>query len=192
MLQHLMRPIARALAAVGVTANQVTGTALLGSITTGLLLATVAPARPTLWLLMPLWMLLRMALNALDGLLAREHGHRSALGAYANELADGISDAAVLLPLATLPGFHAEAVVAITLLAGWTELGGVLGPTIGASRRFDGPMGKADRALVLGLIGVWTALVGPLPAVAWLEGAWVLLLVVTLLRRIRAGLAEAR
>lgn len=47
-----------------------------------------APSQPLLYLLLPLWMLLRMALNAVDGMLAREFGQQSRLGAYLNELCD--------------------------------------------------------------------------------------------------------
>ena len=38
------------------------------------------------------------------------------------------------------------------------------GPTVGASRRYDGPLGKSDRAFVFGALGLWVALGGPLPA----------------------------
>jgi hypothetical protein len=54
------------------------------------------------------------------------------------------------LPLLLLPGVSAAAVVALVLLALLSEFCGVLGVQIGASRRYDGPMGKSDRALLLG------------------------------------------
>ena len=36
-----------------------------------------------------------MAFNAIDGMLAREFGQKSRLGAYLNELTDVVSDAAL-------------------------------------------------------------------------------------------------
>ena len=45
-------------------------------------------------------MFLRMAFNAIDGMLAREFGQQSALGAFLNELTDVVSDAALYLPFA--------------------------------------------------------------------------------------------
>ena len=60
----------------------------------------LAPERRSLFVLIPLWMLLRMALNAIDGMLAREFGQKSPLGAYLNELTDVFSDAALYLPFA--------------------------------------------------------------------------------------------
>jgi CDP-diacylglycerol--glycerol-3-phosphate 3-phosphatidyltransferase len=41
-----------------------------------------------------------MALNAIDGMLAREHGQASRLGAVLNELGDVVADAGLYLPLA--------------------------------------------------------------------------------------------
>ena len=57
-------------------------------------------------LLVPLVLFKRMALNAIDGMLAREHGMKSALGGFLNELADVISDAAIYLPFACCPAWR--------------------------------------------------------------------------------------
>jgi phosphatidylglycerophosphate synthase len=85
-----------------------------------------APARPRLLLAVPIVLLVRMALNAVDGMLAREHGQASTLGAVLNELGDVVSDAALYLPLALLPGMAGNAVVAVVVLAGLTEMAGVV------------------------------------------------------------------
>ena len=53
---------------------------------------------------LPPVLLARMALNAVDGMLAREHAMQSALGAILNELGDVLSDTALYLPLAAAPG----------------------------------------------------------------------------------------
>ena len=92
--QALLRPLVRVLYAAGVTANQVTVFACLVSITVGALLCW--QAERTLWfLLLPVWLFLRMALNAIDSMLAREFDQRSNLGAFLNELTDVIADAAL-------------------------------------------------------------------------------------------------
>ena len=67
-----------------------------------------------------------MALNAIDGMLAREHGQQSRLGALLNELGDVVSDAALYLPLAVVSGFDPRLVATIVVLAGLSELTGVL------------------------------------------------------------------
>src|SRR5689334_22253802 len=96
--QTLLRPLVRTLAAHGVTANQVTVAAAVLSIAAALVLAALAGSRPSL-VLMPLVLFLRMALNAIDGMLAREHGQKSRLGAVLNEAGDVVSDAALYLAL---------------------------------------------------------------------------------------------
>lgn len=189
--QALLRPTVQRLHARGVTANQVTLAAAGVSVLLGALVAAFAGY---LWLfaLIPLWMLLRMALNAIDGMLAREFGQQSTLGAYLNELCDLIADSALYLPFAVLPEVSALWVVLVTLLALLVEYAGAMGPLVGASRRYDGPMGKSDRALVFGVLGAGVA-TGLLP-IDWLDTLFMLiaaLLVWTLANRVRQGIAEA-
>ena len=151
--QKLLRPICAALAKVGVTANQVTVIALILSLVVGALFALNPNAR---WaaLSIPIWLFLRMALNAIDGMLAREHHMQSELGGILNELSDVIADAALYLPFALVPGISPMLVVAVVILSILTEMTGVVSVQIGASRRYDGPMGKSDRAFVFGLLAL--------------------------------------
>ncbi|MGI9628253.1 MAG: CDP-alcohol phosphatidyltransferase family protein, partial [Longimicrobiales bacterium] len=104
-------------------------------------------------LLLPAALLLRMALNALDGMMARQLDMQSMSGAFLNELGDVLSDAALYLPLAFVPGVSSTLIVIIVLLAALSEMTGVLAAQQGASRRYDGPMGKSDRAFVFGALG---------------------------------------
>lgn len=190
--QALLRPTVQRLHERGVTANQVTVAAALVSVLLGLLLATRHhPA--WLFILLPVWMLLRMALNAMDGMLAREFGQQSTLGAYLNELCDVIADAALYLPFAMLPGVSPVLVVLVVLSATFSEYAGVMGPLAGASRRYDGPMGKSDRAFAFGVLGTGVAF-GLLNG-AWINGLLLVILVLslyTLYNRVRQGLAETR
>ena len=134
-----------------------------------------------------------MALNAIDGMLAREHEQKSTLGAYLNELTDVISDAALYLPFAFVAPFGALGVGAVIWLAAVSEMAGAIGPMVGASRRYEGPMGKSDRAFVFGALGLWLGLAGGLPGwLNWLMPAMALLIVLNIINRVRAGLAEIR
>lgn len=188
--QALLRPAVGALNAAGVTANQVTLAACAISVALGLGLYAAGAPRDAL-LLIPAWMALRMAFNAVDGLLAREHGQASKLGALLNELTDVLSDAALFLPLALLSPLQPLWVGAFIVLAAVSEFAGALGPTIGASRRYDGPMGKSDRAAAVGAVALWAALM-PLPAAAALVmPALTLLTAWTVINRMRRALAEA-
>ena len=195
--QALLRPFVRRLHALGITANQVTLAACAISITLGVWLYAAAPgprAASNAWfLLVPLWMFLRMAFNAIDGMLAREFGQQSKLGAYLNELTDVIADAALALPFAAVAPFDPVWVATYVVLAGLSEFAGALGPTVGATRRYDGPMGKSDRAFALGAIALWIAVAGLLPSwAAWLFPALCVAIVWTIVRRVRNGLREAQ
>jgi len=189
--QALLRPLVRALAEAGVTANQVTLLACAISVAIGL--AIWLAGDPTLFLLLPVWLFARMALNAVDGMLAREFGQKSDLGAYLNELTDVVADAALYLPFALVAPFAPVWVVVVVLLATLTEMAGALGPMIGAPRRYDGPVGKSDRALIFGALGLWVGLQLPLPAwTGWLMPLLAVVLALTIANRVRAGLAAGR
>jgi CDP-diacylglycerol--glycerol-3-phosphate 3-phosphatidyltransferase len=189
--QALLRPLVARLDAAGISPNQLTVAAAAGSVGIGLIMAANGFAR-WVYLLLPVWLGIRLAMNAMDGMLAREFGHESRLGAYLNELADVVSDAALYAPFAAL-AFGPFWTGLVILLAVMAELAGALGATAGASRRYDGPMGKSDRAVVFGALGAWVGLGGPLPAWSGLAMLVVaLLLVLTIVNRVRAGLAEAR
>ncbi|MXN46725.1 CDP-alcohol phosphatidyltransferase family protein [Shinella kummerowiae] len=188
--QTLLRPLVGRLAGMGVTANQVTLIAATVSVAIGALL--VLNPEPALFALVPIWMALRMAFNAVDGMLAREHGQKSALGGYLNEITDVVSDAALYVPFALIAPFSLPWLFAIIFLATLTEFAGVLGVAHGKGRNYEGPMGKSDRALLFGALGALVAVFGVLPAWTWhIQPMTCVLLVWTVVNRIRAGLVEA-
>ncbi len=162
--QSLLRPIAGRLAKIGVTANQVTLAAVILSIIGGLLIGIF----PTQWwslALLPVILFVRMALNALDGMLAREFGQKSRLGAVLNELGDVVSDVALYLPVAWVPGVRVWPMVLFVVSAVVVEFTGVVAVQIGSDRRYDGPMGKSDRAF-------WIGLLATLLALGWISEFW--------------------
>lgn len=186
--QALLRPVTQRLATAGVTANQVTIAAMLMSIGHGLLIA-FAPWQRLWLLLLPVTLFLRMALNAVDGMLAREHNQKTRLGAMLNELSDVVSDAALYLPFALVAPLSPLAAVIAVVLAGLSEMAGVVGQTIGGIRRYDGPMGKSDRAFAYGLLAFLLALgFGGTMWTHLYQWAIVLLLAVTIWNRARKAL----
>jgi len=168
--QGWLRPLVGGFVSAGVTPNHLTLAALLGSVATGIAVSAAA-THPRLLLLLPAWLLARMALNAMDGMAAREHGLTSRLGGALNEVGDVVSDVALYLPLAALGEHHRWPVVAFALGAVLTEFCGVLGPALGGPRRYEGPMGKSDRALVVGALGLvgglWPQMIGWWPPLLW-------------------------
>jgi CDP-diacylglycerol---glycerol-3-phosphate 3-phosphatidyltransferase len=183
--QNLLRPLTDGLARRGVTANQVTLFAAGGSIVVG---AVAGIAQGAWFLLIPIWLLLRMALNAIDGMLAREHGQKSSLGAYLNELGDVVSDVALVLPFLAVPSFTAADVWLFALMAVIVECAGLIGPLVGAGRRYDGPFGKSDRAVALGAFALWIGCglaTGPIGV--WIWRALIVLAGVTVWKRVKTG-----
>ena len=189
--QNLLRPVTRALAGMGVTANGVTLAALVLSFAVGM--ACWLVPNPKVLLLLPVALFVRMGLNAIDGMLAREHGQKSVLGGFLNEVSDVLSDAFLYLPLAARPEFCGSAVALFVAMAFLTEFVGVVAVSQGASRRYDGPMGKSDRAFLIGALGLVLGQgVNPflwVPVILWLG---VLLGVLTVARRVGRSLEEVQ
>ena len=190
--QALLRPLMRGLASAHFTPNLVTGLAIIGSIAVGIAVSRSAES-PTLLLLLPIWLFVRMALNAIDGMMARELNMSSNLGAVLNELGDAVSDLGLYLPLALVDPRSLWMVVAFSIGAVLTEFSGVLGRALGASRHYEGPMGKSDRAFVVGALALTTYFFPrTLDAWAWIFGAAAVLTVITCLNRIARALTELR
>jgi CDP-diacylglycerol---glycerol-3-phosphate 3-phosphatidyltransferase len=182
--QGLLRPLTNLFASMGVSANDVTLFAMALSFLTGGAILYFRSFR--VLLLLPLVLFVRMALNAIDGMLAREHNQKTSFGAILNELGDVLSDAALYLPLATILPFDPILIVLIVLFAVISEMTGVLGIQIGASRRYDGPMGKSDRAFVFGTLGLLLGLQLPVfPVVSPVLWIVLALLLLTIFNRSR-------
>ncbi len=136
---------------------------------------------------------LRMAFNAIDGLMAKEHGQATPAGAVLNELSDVIADAALYLPFALVPGLNAPLVVLVVVAGIIAEMAGALGPMLGAARCYAGPFGKSDRAFAFGLLAVLIG-VGLAPGL-WSTlyvAALLVLSALTVLNRARRIVAEAK
>lgn len=195
--QQLLRPLLHRLHGVGVSANAVTVTAMGLSMLLGSVL-WYFPRVPVLWLLLPVFLLLRMALNAIDGMLAREFNQQSRVGAILNEVGDVVSDCFLYVPFGLIYGVSFSLVLLIVLLAILSEFIGVLGQVIGGGRRYDGPMGKSDRAFVFGALALLNG-VGLICNLGWLFDyfwnplLWLVLLALalTLYNRARQALHAA-
>ncbi len=153
--QNLLRPLAPPLVRLGVTPNLITWVALIGSISAGGMI-WLGGDRAVCLALLPAWLLVRMALNALDGIMARECRMATSRGAALNELGDLLSDLALYLPLAYLHAGALWPVIAFVFGAMLTEFCGLLGQALGGQRVYDGPMGKSDRAVFIGALALLT------------------------------------
>jgi phosphatidylglycerophosphate synthase len=190
--QACLRPVAAWLVRARLTANGVTAAALALSAAQGAWLA-FQPGAALPLLVLPVTLFVRMALNAIDGLMAKEHGQASTSGAVLNELSDVIADAMLYLPFALIPGIDGSLVATVVVAGIIAEMAGALGPLIGAPRRYDGPLGKSDRAFAFGLLAVLIG-IGFAPD-AWSSVYLAILLAlsaVTVVNRARAIVAASK
>lgn len=156
VFQALLRPLLHLLARAGVTPNQITVCAILLSFLGGALI-WLSQSNSTLLLAVPLILLVRMALNALDGMMAREYQQASPIGEIINEVGDIVSDTVLYLPLIGLFNSVFGTVLLIslfTVLACLSEFCGILAKAMTSKRRYDGPMGKSDRAFCISILAI--------------------------------------
>ena len=188
--QRQFRPVAGRFADAGVTANQLTITAGLLPCAAG---ATVIATPGAQWplLLIPLVLLVRLPCNHIDGILAREHGMATPLGAILNDLIDVVSDVMLYLPLALVPGVTPQLLIPAVVLGVLSEMAGVLGQAAGAERRHDGPLWKFPRGVAYGAIALALGL-GAAPGL-WLDTLLVILLflsALTIANRVQGALGQ--
>lgn len=190
LFQQLLRPFVKKIFVCGITPNQITLFTLVFCFVYAAILSVFVTSTVIL-ALYPIVLLLRMALNAIDGILAKEYALKTHLGVFLNELADMASDSALYLPFSLYPGVHAGLVVLIVILSLMSEAAGLSALQIGAKRRYDGPMGKSDRAVVFSLFAIGLAFFNVACCINWMLGLTALLIGLTMVNRVVKSLKEA-
>jgi CDP-diacylglycerol--glycerol-3-phosphate 3-phosphatidyltransferase len=190
--QQLLEPFLKFLVKRRFTPNIITILALFGSILVGAVIGLTVGK--SCWLLaMPVWLFLRMALNAIDGMMARKYNMGTALGLILNELGDVLSDLALYLPLGYVAPESMAAVVLFIIGAVLTEFCGVLGYALAVKRHYEGPMGKSDRAFLVGALTLATAYWSGLKFYwSWVLMVAAVLTVWTCFNRVKAILKETK
>lgn len=186
--QQLLVPVLVKLHAQQLSANKITIAAIIWSAILGVLLF-FSPAHPVFLLVVAFGLLVRMALNALDGMMARTFNQQSKLGEILNELGDVVSDTLIFCGLFSYSFVNPFVLFVFIILSIVNEFAGVLAKLISGNRRYDGPMGKSDRAL---LIGVWCVCYFVFSGVGYLFniifGVAILLLIISSYKRISNSL----
>lgn len=189
--QQLLTPILLFLNKNKVTANQITISSILLSVVIGILFWN-GDASKWFFLSLPIGLLLRMALNALDGMMARKFNQTSKLGEVLNEVGDIVSDVIIFLPLLKFQPESLYLIVVFIILSIINEFAGLMGKIVGKDRRYDGPMGKSDRALILGIYGLIMFFgVSITPISNYIFGAIIILLLISTFTRLKKSLNEA-
>ena len=149
--QQLLNPILILFRRIGISPNHITVFSVFFSVLIGYIL-WLAQENSLFYLFVALGLLFRMMLNALDGMMAKKYNLQSKTGEVLNEVGDILSDIAIYFPFIYFEGITLEYVIGFLLLSVINEFCGLLAKIISGERRYDGPMGKSDRALLVGLI----------------------------------------
>ena len=188
--QQMLMPFVNYLHKHNVTPNQVTVSACLLSIITGVLFYFNFESS-WIYAVLPVFMFVRMAMNAIDGVLAKKFNLQSRLGKFLNELTDVISDTALLIPFIFITQIFPTGVIIFISLSIISEMAGVLAEVTSGERRYDGPMGKSDRAFLIGAVSVLILFGVPLePYLYIIFIAASLLIAVNIYKRVLGGLGE--
>lgn len=189
--QKLLSPILVGLHKIGVTANQITWSSIFLSLLIGIAF-WFADSYQFLFLALPFGLLVRMALNALDGMMARTYNQQTKEGEVLNELGDVISDVFIYFPLLVFEKQIIYLVVLFMSLSIINEFAGLIGKALSGERRYDGPMGKSDRAFVMGIYGVFSFLSIDFKLYSnWFFSVMIILLVISTAIRINKALKAA-
>ncbi len=175
--QQLLLPALQQLNRLNIKANKITIAAIGLSIILGLLLF-ISSNHPVCLLFVAFGLVLRMALNALDGMMARTFNQQSKLGELLNELGDVFSDTVIFSALFSFSYANNTLVFLFIVLSIINEFAGVLAKLISGTRRYDGPMGKSDRAL---FVGLWCVFFFIFPSIVVVFNALLFLVIALLL-----------
>lgn len=190
--QQMLMPLVNLLHKNHVTPNQVTISACLLSILIGVLFYFNYESS-WIYAVIPVFMFVRMAMNAIDGVLAKKFSLQSRLGKFLNELTDVFSDTALFIPFLLLTQTFPASVIIFISLSIISEMAGVLSEVNSGERRYDGPMGKSDRAFLIGAIAV--LLLFNVPLEPYLHIVFIIasaLIAVNIYKRAAGGLEETQ
>jgi CDP-diacylglycerol---glycerol-3-phosphate 3-phosphatidyltransferase len=188
--QRHLTPILLFLHRNQITANQITISSIFLSVIIGILFWNANHSK-WFFLSLPIGLLIRMALNALDGMMARKFNQTSKLGEVLNEVGDIVSDVIVFFPLLKFQPESIYLIIIFIVLSVINEFSGLLGKVVGKDRRYDGPMGKSDRALILGLYGLLIFFEVNISEISnYIFGIIIALLIISTFTRLKKSLHE--
>ena len=126
------------------------------------------------------------------GMMARKFNQTSKLGEVLNEVGDIVSDVIIFFPLLKFQPESLYLIVVFIVLSIINEFAGLMGKIVGKERRYDGPMGKSDRALILGLYGLLIFFGATITGVSqYIFGIIIVLLLISTYTRLKKSLNEA-
>ncbi|MDY4011154.1 MAG: CDP-alcohol phosphatidyltransferase family protein [Fusobacterium gastrosuis] len=151
--QNLLMPLCKMFANLGISPNQITIFTIILNIIFAFILYKFASFK-LIYLLIPFFFLIRMALNALDGMLASNFNMKTKVGVFLNETGDIISDTVVFYVFFKIINSSEYLAVSFIFLSILTEYIGVVAFMVDGKRHYEGPMGKSDRVFFISILSI--------------------------------------
>ena len=151
--QNLLMPICEKLVKLKITPNQITVTTVLLNIIFAGIIYKFSNYN-FLYLIVPVFLFLRMALNALDGMIANKFNQKTKIGVFYNEAGDVISDTVFFYVFLRVIGISEMYNLLFVFLSALSEYIGVVAVMVNNKRHYEGPMGKSDRAFLISLLAI--------------------------------------
>ncbi len=192
--QNILRPTAYRLERFGITPNQITVAACLWSFFYSIGVFFFGNIG-LYYFLFPVVFFVRMAMNAIDGIIAKEKNKTSKLGAVLNEICDILSDVFLAAVFIFVSGINSHLVWGFAFLSLFVECAGMWAYFVRGQRSYAGPLGKSDRGFALGIMAYATGfgIVTNQPVDTFINGILIvalILLVVTALNRVRFAIQD--
>ena len=151
--QNLLMPICEKLVKLKISPNQITITTVLLNIVFAGLIYKFNNYK-LIYLTVPLFLFLRMALNALDGMIANKFNQKTKIGVFYNEAGDVISDTVFFYIFLKVVRVNEVYNLLFIFLSALSEYVGVTAMMVDNKRHYEGPMGKSDRAFLISLLAI--------------------------------------
>lgn len=120
----------------------------------------ISPGAPVVLVVVPAAAAVRIALNLLDGALARRTGRIHARGEFYNEVGDRLADVLMLAPVAFVPGAHPPTVLLGVTVGVLASFASVATKAAGGTRTYRGILSKPGRMALLSISVIVVLLVG--------------------------------
>lgn len=151
----------------------------------------VSPNNFNLLFLVPFLAGLRILFNVLDGMVARTYpdtNHQR--GEFLHEMSDRISDYFLFLLVSFTTGINVQlGLFSITLIL-ISSFVGILSKAVGASRRFEGVMGKPERMLLVSIFSVLAGVYKDINIINYMLYVLIFGLILTIIIRIFSFIRE--
>ena len=151
--QNLLMPICEKLVKLKVSPNQITITTVLLNIVFAGLIYKFSDYK-LIYLTVPIFLFLRMALNALDGMIANKFNQKTKMGVFYNEAGDIVSDTVFFYVFLKVIGISEVYNLVFVFLSILSEYVRVTAMMVDSKRHYEGPMGKSDRAFLISLLAI--------------------------------------